>query len=96
MVKISVVHQVDGITVSLYWLMVIMSFVPPEEREATALALNKTTGAVVWKTSLPEAGQAHYSSWVVSNGAGKQYLWPTVCWWYLWSRRRRRKGSLEI
>ena len=47
----------------------------PGGKEATALALNKITGAVVWKTSLPEAGQSHYSSWVVSNGAGiKQYV----------------------
>ena len=47
----------------------------PGGDEMTAVALNKRTGAVVWKTSLPGGGQSHYSSWVVSNAAGvKQYV----------------------
>lgn len=47
----------------------------PGGNDATALALNKRTGAVVWKTALPDGGQAHYSSWVISNAAGiKQYV----------------------
>ncbi|SVE00591.1 uncharacterized protein METZ01_LOCUS453445, partial [marine metagenome] len=47
----------------------------PGGDEATAVALNKRTGAVVWKTYLPGGGQSHYSSWVVSNAAGvKQYV----------------------
>jgi outer membrane protein assembly factor BamB len=47
----------------------------PGGNDATVVALNKNNGAVIWKTSLPGAGQAHYSSWVVSNAAGvKQYV----------------------
>jgi outer membrane protein assembly factor BamB len=47
----------------------------PGGNQATALALNKRTGSVVWKTALPGGGESHYSSWVVSNGAGiKQYV----------------------
>ena len=47
----------------------------PGGKQATALALNKRTGSTVWKTALPGGGESHYSSWVVSNGAGiKQYV----------------------
>ena len=47
----------------------------PGGRKATALALNKNTGSVIWATALPSGGESHYSSWVVSNGAGiKQYV----------------------
>ena len=47
----------------------------PGGKQATALALNKRTGSVVWKTVLPGGGESHYSSWVISNGAGiKQYV----------------------
>ena len=47
----------------------------PGGKDATAVALDKQTGAVVWKTALPGGGQSHYSSWVVSNAAGvKQYV----------------------
>ena len=47
----------------------------PGGNQATALALNKRTGSVVWKTALPGGGESHYSSWAVSNGAGiKQYV----------------------
>ena len=47
----------------------------PGGSQATALALNKRTGSTVWKTALPGGGESHYSSWVVSNGAGvKQYV----------------------
>ncbi len=47
----------------------------PGGRKATALALNKNTGAVIWATSLPGGGESHYSSWVVSNALGlKQYV----------------------
>ena len=47
----------------------------PGGNQATALALNKRTGSTVWETVLPGGGESHYSSWVVSNGAGvKQYV----------------------
>jgi outer membrane protein assembly factor BamB len=47
----------------------------PGGKHATALALNKRTGSTVWKTALPGGGESHYSSWVISNGAGvKQYV----------------------
>lgn len=47
----------------------------PGSRDASVAALNKKNGAVIWKTALPTAGKASYSSWVISNGAGvKQYV----------------------
>ena len=47
----------------------------PGSREASAVAFNKKNGAVIWKTALPGAGKASYSSWVISKGAGiKQYV----------------------
>jgi outer membrane protein assembly factor BamB len=49
----------------------------PGSREATLVALNKKTGAVIWKASTPNGGgNGHgYSSPVISHGAGvKQYV----------------------
>jgi outer membrane protein assembly factor BamB len=47
----------------------------PGGREATMLALNKKTGAVVWKGFTPDGESAGYSSIVVSNAGGtKQYV----------------------
>lgn len=49
----------------------------PGSREATLVALDKRTGAVIWKTSTPNGGGSGYgySSPVISNGASvKQYV----------------------
>ena len=49
--------------------------VTPGGVDATLLALNKTTGAVVWKTSVPGGDPAGYASAVVLNEGGrKQYM----------------------
>lgn len=48
----------------------------PGGPEATVVALNKMTGDLVWKSSIPEAGQAGYSSTLVATIAGKrQYVY---------------------
>lgn len=47
----------------------------PGGKEATVLALNKRTGATLWKAALPEADQAGYSSVVIARiGGVKQYV----------------------
>lgn len=52
----------------------------PGSNEAMIVALNKKTGDVIWKSSVPDLGQrggggAGYSSVVISNAAGvKQYV----------------------
>jgi outer membrane protein assembly factor BamB len=47
----------------------------PGGKEATILALNKKTGAVIWKTALPEADDAAYTSALIVTFAGrKQYV----------------------
>lgn len=52
----------------------------PGGREAVMAALNKKTGEVIWKCSMPDIGrkgkdEAGYSSIVISDGAGtKQYV----------------------
>ena len=47
----------------------------PGSNDASVAALDKRNGNVVWKTSLPGQGEAHYSSWVASNATGvKQYV----------------------
>lgn len=47
----------------------------PGGSQATLLALDKKTGAVVWKCALPEADEAAYSSAiVVQSGGVKQYV----------------------
>ncbi len=54
--------------------------VTPGGPDAAMVALNKTTGATIWKAKVPTIGEigrdgAGYSSVVVSNGAGvKQYV----------------------
>ena len=47
----------------------------PGGADATIVALNKSTGDVIWKCSLPEADQAAYSSAIIVNTAGtRQYV----------------------
>lgn len=47
----------------------------PGGAEATLLALNKNTGATIWKCALPEADDAAFSSVVIINTGGtKQYV----------------------
>jgi outer membrane protein assembly factor BamB len=47
----------------------------PGGAEATLLALNKRTGDVVWKSAVPGADQAGYSSIIITNDGGvKQYV----------------------
>lgn len=54
--------------------------VTPGAKDAVLVALNKRSGAVIWKSSMPEIGDigsqgAGYSSIVISHGAGvKQYV----------------------
>ena len=49
--------------------------VTPGGAEATMVAINKTSGAVVWKSAIPGADPAGYASAIVLNGAGpKQYV----------------------
>ena len=49
--------------------------VTPGGTEATMVALNKKTGALVWKSAIPESDAAGYASAVVVNGGGrKQYV----------------------
>ena len=49
--------------------------VTPGGAEATMVALNKKTGAVVWKSAVPGGDPAGYASAIVVNGAGrKQYV----------------------
>jgi outer membrane protein assembly factor BamB len=47
----------------------------PGGSEATLVALNKATGAVLWKCALPEGDEAGYASAIVVEAAGvKQYV----------------------
>ena len=47
----------------------------PGGEEATIVALNKKTGAVIWKCALPEGDQAAYASIVIADlGGVKQYV----------------------
>jgi outer membrane protein assembly factor BamB len=47
----------------------------PGGAEATIVALNKRTGAVIWKSAVPGGGMAGYASLVIDNtGAVKQYI----------------------
>lgn len=47
----------------------------PGGKTATLTALDKRTGAVVWKAAVPKGGAAGYSSIVISEAAGKrQYV----------------------
>ena len=49
--------------------------VTPGGAEATLVALNKTSGAVVWKTAVPGGDPAGYASAIIVNDAGrKQYV----------------------
>jgi outer membrane protein assembly factor BamB len=49
--------------------------VAPGGPEATLLALNKTTGAVIWKSAVPGGDAAGYSSAIVVEAAGRrQYV----------------------
>jgi outer membrane protein assembly factor BamB len=49
--------------------------VTPGGAEATLLALNKNTGAVVWKSAVPGGDPAGYASAIVVQGGGrKQYV----------------------
>lgn len=47
----------------------------PGGKEATMVALNRKTGAVIWKCALPEGDDASYSSAVIAEVGGvKQYV----------------------
>ena len=47
----------------------------PGGTEASIVALNKVTGAVVWKAAIPDAGIAAYAAMVVANLGGiRQYV----------------------
>lgn len=49
--------------------------VTPGGAESTMVALNKKTGDTIWKSSIPEAGEANYSSIVTAQiGGVKQYI----------------------
>lgn len=49
--------------------------VTPGSPDATIVALNKKTGALVWKSAVPENDQAGYASAIVVEGGGrKQYV----------------------
>ncbi|MGH9721783.1 MAG: PQQ-binding-like beta-propeller repeat protein [Bryobacteraceae bacterium] len=49
--------------------------VTPGGAEATLVALNKKTGAVIWKSAVPGGDRAGYSSAIVTDAAGrKQYV----------------------
>jgi outer membrane protein assembly factor BamB len=49
--------------------------VTPGGSEATLLALNKNTGAVIWKSAIPGGDKAAYSSIIAANAAGRrQYV----------------------
>ena len=49
--------------------------VTPGGKEATIVALNKRTGATIWKSAVPGGDPAAYSSAIVSEGGGrKQYV----------------------
>jgi outer membrane protein assembly factor BamB len=49
--------------------------VTPGGAEATLLALNKKTGAIIWKSAVPGGDRAGYSSAIAVNAAGrKQYV----------------------
>jgi outer membrane protein assembly factor BamB len=49
--------------------------VTPGGAEATLVALNKKTGAVIWKSAVPGGDQAGYASAIVVQGGGrKQYV----------------------
>jgi len=49
--------------------------VTPGGEQATLVALNKKTGAVVWKSAVPGGDQAGYASAIVVQGGGrKQYV----------------------
>jgi outer membrane protein assembly factor BamB len=49
--------------------------VTPGGAEATIVAVNKKTGAVIWKSAVPETGPAGYASAIVVQGGGrKQYV----------------------
>jgi outer membrane protein assembly factor BamB len=47
----------------------------PGGTQATLVALNKKTGAVIWKSAVPEGDSAEYTSAIVVQGGGrKQYV----------------------
>lgn len=49
--------------------------VTPGGAQATMVALNKKTGAVIWKSAVPGGDEAGYASAIVVNGGGrKQYV----------------------
>ena len=49
--------------------------VTPGGKEATLVALNKKTGAVIWKSAVPGGDPAAYSSAIVVEAVGrKQYV----------------------
>ena len=49
--------------------------VTPGGAEATMVALNKKTGALIWKSAIPDGGPAAYASAIVVQAAGrKQYV----------------------
>ena len=47
--------------------------VTPGGPEAALVALNKKTGAVIWKSAIPEAGTAEYASAIVVQAAGHKH-----------------------
>lgn len=49
--------------------------VTPGGAQATMVALNKKTGAVIWKSAIPDADSAEYASAIIVQAAGrKQYV----------------------
>jgi outer membrane protein assembly factor BamB len=54
------------------WEVVVVT---PGGAQATIVALNKKTGAVIWKSAVPGGDQAGYASAIVVQGGGrKQYV----------------------
>ena len=49
--------------------------VTPGGKDATMIALNKKTGAIIWKSAIPDGDPAGYSSAIIIQAAGrKQYV----------------------
>ena len=60
-----------GCTPNRLWSTGILVVVTPGGAEATLVALNKTSGAVVWKTAVPGGDPAGYASAIIVNYTGR-------------------------